>query len=106
MPRQATIAILQDSSTEAPEATDAEILETLQDTVTIPTAIEEAGTDTSDSDKLGSNTSDISPELSNIQLDCQGLMDGPMLCEVVSLMRGDKAQEKYLRAERVAALRA
>ena len=108
MPRQATIAILQDNTiTEAPKATAAERPDTLDEAVTVQTAIEEAGKDSNrDSDECGSTDNDIQLEILNIQLDFQGLMDAPLLCEVVSLMWADEAQEKYLRAQRVAALRA
>ena len=101
LPRQATIAISRDNCNEALEATTAEVL------LPIQPVLEKAGEEHRDSDDFGLNNIGILPETSNNLSEVEGLiMDAPMVCEVVSLMWGDPAQEKRLRAQRVAALRA
>ena len=92
------------------EATAAESLEEaieagyIYSAETILTGME----DCSESLRVNNNNIGAIPlELSNNQLDFfDNLKGGPMLCEVVSTMWGDTAQEKHLRAERSAALRA
>ena len=120
LPRQAIIAIDSFPNTEASEATAAEEEEETLDahdpTTIITTVVKEIisadiqRTGKDDSEDLGFKIIDIGaipPELSNFDY-FEYLAGSPMLCEVVCLMwgGGDKAQEKYLRAQKVAALRA
>ena len=103
MPRQANIAIIDKIDTcEAWKATAAETLEEIF--AVIPPALKEAGKE----NRYGEPSDlikDGMPEINNM-LDFQGLLHAPTLCEVVSLMWGEPAQEKRLRAQRVSALRA
>ena len=101
LPRQAIIAISKGNCTEASEvATNAVVRQVPE--------LEKTGEDYSECVDLGINNIGIQPKVSNRLFEIQGLLDkdAPMVCEAVSLMWGDKAQEKLLRARRVAALRA
>ena len=91
LPRQATIAISKGNCTKASEDTAAERQEP---------ELEETGEDYSECVDLGINNIGIQPKISNRLFEIQGLLDkdAPMVCEAVSLMWGDKARDKMLRA--------
>ena len=97
------------TDTDATEATVAEELDGTIDADTVTSAEIATGKE-DDSETLGSNNISIgaqTPELPNLLDFFEYLTGTPMLCEVVcSMWGGDKGQDRDLRAQRVAALRA
>ena len=93
LPRQAIIAISKGNCTEASEvATNAVVRQVPE--------LEETGEDYSECVDLGINNIGIQPEISNRLFEIQGLLDkdAPMVCEAVSLIWGDQARDKPIRA--------